>query len=66
MFVRGCPQRSMAGSFIYNLMMDEMLGELSLVVTHGLLTWIISCLVEGSSRFELELQSTDHVSIVNG
>lgn len=47
---RGCPQGSIAGPFIWNLMMGELLGELSTVAESVAYVDELLILVEGNSR----------------
>lgn len=63
---RGCPQGSICGPFIWNLMMDVLLRQLA--VSYKLCAYAddLLILIEGQSRAELERKGEQAMSIVTG
>ena len=63
--VRGCPQGSICGPYIWNLMMDSLLGQLEPLCKCCAYADDLLLLVEGRSRFELERAGGQFLEIVN-
>lgn len=63
--VRGCPQGSICGPFVWNLMMDPLLHELDARCKVCAYADDLLIMVEGRSRSELEQLSSELMSIVS-
>ena len=61
---RGCPQGSVVGPYVWNLMMDVLLQELGLHCKFSAYADDLLLLVEGQSRAELERRGTALMQIV--
>lgn len=64
--VRGCPQGSICGPFIWNLMMDTLLRQLGLECKVCAYADDLLMMVEGQSRSEVERLACRMMSIVSG
>lgn len=62
--VRGCPQGSICGPFVWNLMMDTLLHELAAVCNICAYADDLLIMIEGKSRSELEQLSSVAMGIV--
>ena len=62
---RGCPQGSISGPFIWNLLMDTMLVQLAPLTEYCAYADDLVLLVEGKSRADLERKAGDLMRIVS-
>lgn len=63
---RGCPQGSISGPFIWNILMDVLLRRLEAHCTFSAYADDLLLLVEGNSRLQLELKGAQLMEIVGG